>query len=171
MSKMYYSRKTPDVLPVGRVLAEELKVLTALCTGGYGSYGKPGDFCLTDSMGRQQIVDRFTFYANYEPDDSPPAAPRAAVWEEPVSSPPPIDVPVAACWTWHENGDPSDVRSQIGIARLHAVNSDGQFHYSGQHWQALDPDGSWLLAGLPKAWTGVPAQLLEGQATLPGDAE
>ena len=164
MSKAYYIRKTQDALPVGRVMAEELKVITALCTGGYG---KPGDFCLTDSMGHQQIVDRFTFYANYELHDSPPDTPRVGVWREPVNSPPPVDAPVVACWTWHENGDPADVRSQIGIARLHAVNSDGQFHYSGQHWQALNPDGSWLLAGLPKMWTDAPMYLLKGLVCLP----
>lgn len=66
-NKAYYTRKSQDVLPVGPVVAEELKVITVLCNG---SYGKPGDFRLTDSVGNQKIVDRFTFYANYELDAS-----------------------------------------------------------------------------------------------------
>jgi hypothetical protein len=84
---------------------------------------------------------------------------------KPVSSPPPLDMPVAAVWTSKEVD--GTYRTEFGIARCHAVGSSEQFHYNGQHWQNLNPDGSWSLAGPPKMWTDAPMYLLKDLVCLP----
>lgn len=84
---------------------------------------------------------------------------------KPVSTPPPLDLPVATVWTFKEAD--GAIRTEIGIARCHAVGSDGHFHYNGQHWQNLNPDGSWSLAGPPKVWTDAPMYLLKDLVCLP----